>query len=313
MNVELVELKSKIQEVTDFLSSLKIKEDYNLEEIKSKFYEIISLAGYYRKGYRTHYFIGDGLYRARKHEKGEDLLFWTKDFWYRDWANETPVNWRYDRCNMPGESVWYFSNRMKACIAEVRPIKDDIITVANIKQFTNKQFDRFLHLGSAFLRQGDIGLDRTYSEEERYKGISDSEVKKIECVDKFFDHVFLMDVPDNEKIKYTQSIALVEMFKKSGSGGKTDGIIYPSIALGMDAINVALLNPKLDESNFYLYQAIQFKVVDVEKDKYYVVEPVWVGKNLHENQYGNLPICWKKPRMEEIEAYSFRIEINPTL
>jgi len=312
MRDEISILTDKIEEVRTFLNSLKNEEDYDLYEIKSKFSELFSFAGY-QKPYRIHFFNTEGLYRARKHQENEELFCSTKDFWYRDWSNVSKDKWRYDRLNMPGESVWYFSNRMKACIAEVRPIKDDIITVANIKQFTNKQFDRFLHLGSAFLRQGDIGLDQIYSEEERYKGILDSDVKKIECVDKFFDHVFLMDVPDNEKIKYMQSIALVEMFKKSGSGGKTDGIIYPSIALGMDAINVALLNPKLDEFNFYLYQAIQFKVVDVEKDKYYVVEPVWVGKNLHKNGYGNLPICWKKPIREEIEAYSFRIEINPTL
>lgn len=312
MHTEISTLSNKINDVRDFLYSLE-EENYDLNTIKSRFYEIFSFAKYYRKEYRTHSFCKEGLYRARKHENGEDLFFWTKDFWYRDWVKEPPVNWRYDRCNMPGESVWYFSNRMKACIAEVRPIKDDIITVANIKQFTNKQFDRFLHLGSAFLRQGDIGLDLIYSEEERYKGISDSEVKKIECVDKLFDQIFLMNVPENRKIKYMQSIALVEMFKKSGSGDKTDGIVYPSIALGMDAINVALLNPKLDEFNFYLYKAIQFKVLKAEQDKFYEVEPVWIGKNFQENQYGNFPICWQKPNPEEFKAYSYPIEINPTL
>lgn len=309
-NINIEKLQEKVDAFRLYLASLKKEEDYNIEIIKNKLKEIFALSEY-RKEYRTHYFVTDGLFRARKHEKWEDLFLWTKDFWFRDWTKVPPENWRYDRCNKKGENVWYFSNSLKACIAEVRPVNGDIITVANIKQFTDRFFSRFLHVGSAHLRENDEGLDKIYATEERYKDISDSVIKKMECVDKFLDEIFLMNVIDNERFKYLGSISLVEMFKKCKSGYFTDGIIYPSIALNMDAINVAFLNPGIDEFNFYLYQAIQFKVLKAELDKYYEVEPVWIGKNFQENQYGNFPIYWKKPRQEEIDAYSFSIEINP--
>lgn len=308
---EIPILTGKIEEVRTFFKSLKKEEDYDLDVIKSKFSELFSWAKY-KKPYRIHYFNAEGLYRARKHEIGENMFFWTSDFWYRDWTNEPQANWRYDRCNKKGENVWYFSNSLKACIAEVRPIEGDIISVANIKQFTDKQFDRFLHVGSTYLRVNDEGLDKIYSEEEKCKGISDSVIKKMECVNKFLDEIFLMDVSNEERYKYLLSIALVEFLKGSNSGDITDGIIYPSIALNKDAINIAFLNPKIDEFNFYLYQAIQFKVLKAEQDKFYEVEPVWIGKNFQESQYGDFPIFWQEPNTEEFNAYSYLIEIKST-
>ena len=312
MSEKIVILKNKIEDVKCFLSSLKIEKDFNLEEIRSKISEIIFLGGY-EKPYRIHYFNKEGLYRARKHRENENLFKWTHDFWYRDWAREDKSDWRYDRLNSLGESVWYFSNSLKACIAEIRPFKNDLISVANIKQFTDKKFDCFLHMGSTFLRQDDIGLDRIYAEEEKYKDVSDLEEKKTKLIDDFFDEILLREVSDEERFKYIPSIALSEIFKISKNGSKTNGIFYPSIALGKDATNVALLHPKSDETNFFVDRVIQFKVVYAKEDRYYEVMPLQMGENFTTNQSGNFPIAWRDPTSEEILAYNYKIEIRSTL
>jgi len=314
-NIATASLKYKLDDLKDWLDSLQKKEDYNLSEIKSKIEGIFECAGGYSKDFFYHSFITDGLYRARKHKEGEDLFFWTKDFWYRDWMKEPMGNWRYDRLNMPGESVWYFSNRIKACIAEIRPQKDDIISVANIKQFTfPRRFNYFLHLGSASLGEGDSNLKNMNNEADKNRNSKLPLFKRenLQLIDDFLDEIFHREIPEGEPYKYIPSIAISHILRQSSSGIMPDGIVYPSVAFKKEAVNIAFLNPKLDEFNFYLYQAIQFKVTKAERDKYYAVEPVWVGKNIHENQYGNFPICWQKPRQEEIDKYCFPIEINPT-
>lgn len=315
-NKELANLEYHINSTKIWLNSLKKEEDYNLPEIKSRIEDLFRCANGYSKDFFYRYFTTDGLYRARKHKESEDLFRSTNDFWYRDWSNVSKDEWRYDRLNMPGESVWYFSNSMKACIAEIRPQKNDIISLANIKQIkSSKRFNYFLELGSAFLRKEDSGLDTIHREADKNRNskLSAFEKKKLKLIDDFFDEIYLCKVSEKETYKYMPSIAITHILRQSRSGITTDGIVYPSVAFEQNAVNVALLNPKRDEFNFYLYQTVQFKVEDAKEDNYYIVKPIMVGKNLHENQYGNFPIYWKEPRQQELEEYNFRIEINSTL
>ncbi len=311
-NKELVRLERQINDTKLWINSLQNEADYYFSEIKSKIERIFKYNRGYSKDFFYHYFITDGLYRAIKYKIPEH----TKDFWYRDWSKEPPENWCYDRLNMPGESVWYFSTSMKACIAEIRPQENEIISVANIKQFIfPRRFNYFLHLGSASLGKGDSGLCNMHreAEENRNSRLSELDRKKLKLIDNFMDSIFLHKVTDGERFRCMPSIVITNILKQSHSGRITDGIIYPSVALGQNAVNVALLNPKVDEFNFYLFKTIKFKVAKAERDKLYEVIPLCIGENLYENQYGNFPIFWRKPSQEEFEAYKYSIEINSTL
>ncbi len=305
-NIRLDTLQKKVEEFRLELALLKTEEDYSIFRIQEKLLEIFKLSNYYDNIFELKI---TEFWRARPNDAGK-LFLSPLDFAYPKWENISQDKWRHDRFNLPGESMWYLSNSRNACISEIKPEIGSIVSCAYIR-YKGPKFLKFLLLDKTTLKKSDPVLSQLIDLSKKIKGIkhTQQQIKALLLVDELMKQIATRKIDGNKRFEYIPSIVIQKLSELQNC----DGIIYPSIALNKDAINVAFLNPKLDEFNFCLYQAIQFKVVDAETDKYYEVEPIWIGKNLHENQYGNFPICWMKPRQEEMDAYSYQIEINSTL
>lgn len=282
-----------------------MESQFDLIIFKEKIQEIFRISNYTDNLF-IHYFIKDGLYRARLNKDGK-LFQETKDFWYPNWSTIERKYWSPDRFNKAGDSLWYLTNKLDACIAETRPEKGAIISVANIKQRLYPRVFTLLYLDKPTLMNSDSTISNALKiAEKKNSNRFNTETLKIkEPVEKLMNEITTLTVDSSKKFKYNISIAVKELFEGAGY----DGMFYPSIAYGNEGINCVLF-PKAVKSNFYIDQTILFGVIDAQKDCFYKVAPILVGKSLSPNKDVCAQIKWQYPNDEEVKAYSKRIDIR---
>lgn len=300
-NINIENLQKKVEEFRLYLASLKTEEDYSISLIQEKLIEIFKLSNYYDNIFEL---TINEFWRARPNDAGK-LFLSPLDFEYPKWRNIPQDKWKYDRFNLPGESMWYLTNNRNACISEIKPLKGSIISCANIKYIGNRELT-FLLLDKPTLKKADSVLCQLIDLSTKQKGIkhSQAELDALSIVDKLMNEIATKNVDSDKRYEYMPSIAIQKLFELS----EFDGIIYPSVAYGKDAINFVLF-PKVIDENFYVDGLITFGVAEAEVDKFYGVAPLLVGKNFIEN--GKSFIKWQYPSHDEITTYSHTIETDP--
>lgn len=301
-NMSLDILQKKVEEFRLYLASLKTEEDYNISMIMNKLNEIFSLSNYYDNIFELKI---NKFWRARSNDTG-DLFFNQSDFDYPKWKDIPQDKWKYERFNLPGESMWYLTNSRNACISEIKPTEGSIISCAYIRYLRNRELS-FLLLDKPTLKKSDPLLSQLIEEsiKQRNNKHSQTQLEVLSIVDKLMNEIATKKVDSDKRFEYIPSIAIQQLFLLSGF----DGIIYPSIAFGQNAINFVLF-PRVIDENFFVDELITFGVVKAEIDKFYEISPLLVGKNFIENDSSF--IKWQSPSSEQIIAYSHPIEINLT-
>lgn len=300
-NINIENLQGKVDAFRLYLASLKTEEDYNIEIIKNKLKDIFALSNYYDNIFELKI---TKFWRARLNDTG-DLFFSQSEFEYPKWENIPPSKWKYDRFNLPGRSMWYLTNSRNACISEIRPTEGSTVSCAYIRYLRNKELT-FLLLDKPTLKKSDTILSQLIEESDnrRNKRHSILKSKGLSIVDKLMNEIATKKVDTDKQFEYIPSIAIQQLFESSGF----DGIVYPSIAYGQNAINFVLF-PRVIKDDFFVDELITFGVVKAETDRFYQIAPLLVGKNFIEN--GNSIIQWRAPSSKQIQAYSCPITINP--
>lgn len=277
-------------------------------EIKS---EIEKIGLGYRKENYYWFRFKDGLYRARKHDKKwlNTLFPKTGELWYRDWSKTDKSEYKYERLNHPGENFMYLSMSRNASILEVRPNEGDWVTVANIVPFTKTKLNLCM-VAEEYMRQASPDLDIIICKPNKgNRRLDDDSFRKVKLIDDFLVEIFTAKVEDENDYKYKTSIAVWEYLKSLNSSKTISGIMYPSVALNYDAINIGV-RPSAIDSNYGVDQLITFAIDSVIKLKNKTIldfHPVKIGKStLLTSRSAN--INWRDPDYKEIKAYSTRIE-----
>ena len=177
-----------------------------------------------------------GLYRARRHKlidgQNKDYIFTNeKEFW------NPPKSYikKRGRCNDVAETMFYCSNHFDTAILEVRPVKDEFITVAHFKPIlVNNKKPSFRIKPNCIQHLKKIkgfkscidGFD-----------LSIRNTKFLE-VDNFLDGLFTQIIDSKKDYKYKISIAITKCMLKNivndtGNKFSMNGMIYPSIVNNM--------------------------------------------------------------------------------
>lgn len=198
----------------------------SIEDLKSSISKLMHSVGYQRYCLKNQHL--DALYRARKHNhidgvlKNNIVYFFKNDIEF--WNPPEKSIKEYGRCNDKNESLFYCSNRFETCVAEVKPKKNDYITVS-----------RFIALNRCAFFINPIGINILQKLEV---SPTLNKIPKLEGgmleLDQNLEKLFLLDVDENEKDQYKLSIAvskilLKDIINQHNEIRLMDGVMYPSL------------------------------------------------------------------------------------
>ena len=237
---------------------------YSLDSITSFLSEIMHKVNYTRYLFKNQHL--DTFYRARKHNhkdgalKNNQIQLFKNDIEF--WNPPEKDIFDYGRCNDKNESLFYCSNNFKTCIAEVKPKKDEFITVCS-----------FLPINKCNFFINPIGINKL---QELNATPTINQIPKpqggVLDLDKQLEKLFLLDIKDDEKEKYKLSIAVSKCLLKDitnqfGEIRNMDGIMYPSLVSNIyKSVNFALIPISVIE-NFKVSSIQTFRVLEKNKDK----------------------------------------------
>ncbi|MVM34222.1 RES domain-containing protein [Spirosoma sp. HMF4905] len=151
----------------------------------------------------------------------------------------------YNRCNLPGESVFYAALNLETALWETQPQVGDYITVSEWKikpgQFLNTH--SIFHPEKTFLNQESKNAFSYYKEAQ--KNIDPNFGKIFHEVLKFLTEEFMKIVSSDEKENYLFSAFISSRFLQAApdsNGFKIDAISYPSTKMDFGLTNLAIRN-----------------------------------------------------------------------
>lgn len=210
-----------------------------------------------------------GLYRARQHKQidgqNEDYIFTNeKEFWN---PSKEFIK-KLGRCNDIGESMFYSSNHFETSILEVRPVKDEFITVAHFLPIVrDKKVPSFRIKPNCIQHLKKIKDFKSCIEEFNIS----KRGKNFLEVDNLLDELFTDIVDSENEYKYKVSIAitrcmLTKIVNDFGDEFSMNGMIYPSIVNKMNSINI-LLKPIYAINFFHIASLQTLKVLKVTNNE----------------------------------------------
>lgn len=232
---------------------------HSIETLASYISKLMHSVGY--RGYCLENQHLNALYRARKHNHIDGVLKNNLVYLFKNdiefWNPPEKYITEYGRCNDKNESLFYCSNSLETCIAEVKPKKGDYITVSRFLALNRCAFS-INPIGINTLK--DLGVSPTIKKIPTSKG----DVLKL---DKNLEKLFLVDVNDSEKDKYKLSIAVSSILLKDIINQYNEirlmhGIIYPSLVSHIyKSVNFAFKPISIIE-NFIVSSIQTFRVLN---------------------------------------------------
>lgn len=249
---------------------------------------------------RTPYHLKEieGLIRARKNI-GQRAYKNIKCFSYPKWKLISENKWDFGRCNDKGESMFYSTTETDTAMIEVRPQKNEHLTLI---EYVPKRSDleiRVQVIGVRHLKELSR-YDTIFKNHQKEYDKLNSDIKdKNDLINDFLDENFMQSVNRNESWKYKLSIAITKILLKDPS---FDGLLYPSIAINNKGANI-LLKPEFSDSNFTIrrlgvYEAKNVTANSIEIEKKLV--PNVRRTNL------NSMVKWRHPTSEEREQFEIQ-------
>lgn len=290
----------------------------SIKEFKSKIfgqnlpYDIVKAGiekiafGYRKKNY-CWWSFNEGFYRARKHTdvwKNKNFNT-TKELWYRDWSKVNQTEHEFGRVNLPGENIFYLSTAQSASIVETQPKAGDWVTVAHIKPTDYFQIN-LITIAENYLSKACPFVDSILNKKiGDGNALSNDSKRKIEIIDSFLIEIFTNSREDNHLEIYKSTTAIAKYLMEINPYYNFNGIMYPSIALGLDAVNIGIY-PKAIDNLFFVDSLIVFQIDEkcefensIRIDKH----PINVGISDFK-RCADTKINYQLPTNEQMMAYS---------
>lgn len=188
------------------------------------------------------------------------------------WAPPTGKG-KIGRLNYQGDPIFYASHNAATALLEVRPSKEDIITVLTFK--LKHPTVRGIQLGAEVLQRGEIQFK---SEVNRvlYDFIA-KECKKV--------------VPEDKPELYTPTI----LFAKGFSQNHFDAYVYESVSAKYNGINFAFKSEYIEHA-FDFVEARIVRIKEVSENMDYKVECIYVATEFEEDgitfKWEETPYCY---------------------
>lgn len=215
-----------------------------IEELKEELFKV--LIGYTDTVYKINF---TALFRARKNKNNESFTNW-KELWC---PPEHKIE-KIGRCNDIGESIFYGSIRPETALFEIRPKLGDKITLLDSQKIGR---DISIHaIAVPQLLQADVLV------QEILKDYYDSPEKrdiKNRVVNDFLNEEFIRIIDERNQHHYKTTVALSKIFLIDG---KTEGLMYCSVASEIGGVNIAI---KKEVANEFLEPVEAYEYVVIKQ------------------------------------------------
>ena len=244
-----------LSEVQNSISKFDISciENATIEELQEKIGKLILT--YSSKCYNIN--PGGVILRGRINNLN-DLFTTTEQLWY-------PPSDKIDkigRCNNIGQSLFYCSIDPKTILRELRPEKNNWITILECST-PNRAWSSLMPIGILALKNINNDLYTIFANHFNTSFLISENDKKINLL----LETFLTDIfqkKEREFYKLTVAISNILLIDK-----KVNGIIYPSIASNFDGLNF-VLRPHFADLNITPYHAAVYQIVERTGSRYFL-------------------------------------------
>jgi hypothetical protein len=176
-----------------------------------------------------------------------------------------PILSTFNRCNLPGESIFYCALDLNTATWETKPKPNDVITVSEWKIKNGQQ----LMINTVFNHPSINDINK--ESKDAYEGylkekdkLHPNQYEIFDTIIKFVTEEFIKPVPKDKPKEYLFSAQFASnLFIPSKNGLSIEAIWYPSIQRRYGVTNVAILNQivlqKLDLLSITTYDVVATK------------------------------------------------------
>jgi hypothetical protein len=195
-------------------------------------------------GYKTtrHLLKWNMMFRARKNDI-EPVFHSAHKLWYP--PAEKVQRGRFNRA---GEPLFYVAGQFGAAVSEIRPKLDDVITVMVVTSRHRYRGIACAHIGLQRCKAPEIAFGARHALLGNSPALQDALgdprfAKRWLAIDNYLGDVAVADCEENPDF-YKLTNAL---YYYLSTYPETDGLSYPSVAAGMNALNLCFPPEKADE------------------------------------------------------------------
>ena len=171
------------------------------------------------------------------------------------------------RCNAQNESIFYCSTDPYTALFEINPNANQEFTIIEFK--LNKKFENLNVIGIYDLSQISYDLSNLFKNHYKFKGADREYIDKLFFIDDFLSNEFKRIIPMHESYFYKITLGITKYFLNDNkidepgikSANPSNGIVYPSVALAISGINLAI-KPKYAYTCIKPDSIMKFKIID---------------------------------------------------